>query len=100
MPFVEAVSPGEWIRVEVPGDPWPVTMSIGDAAPEPAFIDHERAAGGVRTLAQRRCPPLRPGSHAVVVRTPTETIRGSIEVSGELEPDAPPRAVRRAVWRP
>lgn len=74
------VAPGEWVRVRVTGSPWPVTMSIGDSPATVAFIDNQPTADGHITWVQRRCPPLAPGAYQVVVRTDTETIRGTIRV--------------------
>lgn len=65
------VAPGQWIRIPVPGEPFPVHMRIGMAPEQPAFIDHEPdGQGGYRAVAAVRCPSLPPGDHAVTVRLP------------------------------
>ena len=59
------VAPGQWIRVPVPGEPFPVHFRIG-ARTYPAFIEHE----GTQTIAQVRCPHLAPGNHDIDVVMP------------------------------
>lgn len=75
------VSAGDWIKVPVQGDPWPVRMSIGSAAPEFAFVEHELVNGEVRTIAQRRCPNLPAGSYQVVVHYDDGTVVERIRVA-------------------
>jgi hypothetical protein len=68
----------EWIRIPIPGDPFPVHVRVGNAPERPAFIDHE----GTQTIAAIRCPNLAPGVHGVVVRLPDGTvIESSITVA-------------------
>lgn len=75
------VAPGDWIKVNVTGDPFPVTMAIGDTPAQAAFIEHTRGASSVVTTVQRRCPRLSPGIYPVVVKTPVEVIRTNIRVT-------------------
>lgn len=76
------VSPGAWIRIQVPGEPFPVHMRVGNST-IPAFIDHEPVAGGgYTTVAAVRCPNLPPGDYPVTVRLPDgKEIETSIEVA-------------------
>ena len=74
------VKPGEWIKVNVTGDPWPITMAVGDAPAQAAFVDHQRSGDQVQTVVQRRCPQLAPGVYTVTVRTPSEVLRSAIRV--------------------
>ncbi len=69
------VSPGQWIRIPVPGEPFPVHMRVGMAPERPAFIDHEPDG---QTVAAIRCPAIPPGDHEVFVRLPGgDTIAGN-----------------------
>lgn len=76
------VSPGAWIRVAVPGDPFPVKVHIEGQPTRAAFIDHEvNAAGESQTVAAFRCPPIRAGEYAVAVVLPDgDRIETSITV--------------------
>jgi hypothetical protein len=64
------VAPGDWIRIPLAGDPFPV------------HIDHERSPGGqMQTLAAMRCPQMRPGVYELVVELPVGApMRTAIEV--------------------
>lgn len=65
------LSVGQWIRIPVPGEPFPVHMRVGNTAEQPAFIDHEPdGSGGYRAVAAMRCPALATGEYPVVVRLP------------------------------
>lgn len=68
---VGQVSVGQWIRIRVPGEPFPVHMRVGAAVEAPAFIDHEPdGRGGYTAVAAVRCPALPAGVHQVTVRLP------------------------------
>lgn len=73
-----SVSPGQWIRVQIPSDRWPLQMQIGRGSAKPAFLD--RDPNGT-VYAQLRCPELPPGNYPVVVSTPDTVIETSITVS-------------------
>lgn len=72
---VGSVSPGQWIRIPVPGEPFPVHMRVGVSLESPAFIDHEAdGSGGYRAVAALRCPLLPSGVYPVMVRLPDGAI--------------------------
>lgn len=72
------VIPGQWIKVKIPSDAWPLQMQIGRMAPVAAFLDRD-TDGGV--YAQIRCPQLGPGVYEVKTFTPETVIETSISVS-------------------
>jgi hypothetical protein len=78
----QKVPPGEWIRVRIPGEPFPVHMRVANEPERPAFIDHEPdGSGGYRAVAARRAPQLAAGVYPVVVRLPDgATIETAIEI--------------------
>lgn len=63
------VSPGAWIRIPIPGEPFPVYMQVGQIS-QPAFIDHETISGVHTAIAAVRCPLLAPGDYPVIVSLP------------------------------
>jgi hypothetical protein len=73
----QTVSPGQWIRVPLPSDRWPLQMQIGRGTPQNAFLERD-ASGNV--YAQVRCPALMAGSYPVKVFTPDTVIETSIQV--------------------
>lgn len=75
-PVALTVTPGAWIRIPVPGDPWPVQMQIGRLESQAAFIDRD----GTQTFAQVRCPVLAAGTYPVRVTTPDGVVESSITV--------------------
>jgi hypothetical protein len=76
------VAPGDWIRIPLAGDPFPVHMIFEGQPRRAAFVDHERSPGGqMQTLAAMRCPQMRPGVYELVVELPVGApMRTAIEV--------------------
>jgi len=77
----QTVTPGSWIYVPIPGDPWPIEMQIGPHPRRRAFIHREAdGSGGWQTLAAKRCPDLVPGTYTVKVYGAEEPIVTEITV--------------------
>lgn len=74
-------TPGGRVEVAVPGDGWPISMSIGDEEPRPAWIEHQLRRGTVQTIAWRTCPPLRPGRYTVRAITPDGVTEAQLTVT-------------------
>lgn len=67
----QQVAAGQWIRVAIPGEPFPVYMRVGSMPEAPAFIDHDPdGKGGYTAVAALRAPALSLGVHPVTVRLP------------------------------